>query len=54
MAPLKLEIVGVLVEEYSIGIYTTDVSELDTSAEFYYDADNTTYDQVVNFNATKE
>ena len=44
----------VLVEEYSIGIYTSDVSELDTSAEFYYDADNSDYDQVVNFNATKE
>lgn len=52
---VKGEVSGtVLVEEYSIGIYTTDVSELDTSAEFYYDADNTTYDQVVNFNATKE
>lgn len=44
----------VLVEEYSIGIYTTNVTELDTSPEFYYDADNSDYDQVVNFNATKE
>jgi|TARA_B100000073_G_scaffold347142_1_gene360527 hypothetical protein len=44
----------VLVEEYSIGIYTSDVNELDTSAEFYYDDANSDYDQVVNFNATKE
>ena len=44
----------VLVEEYSIGIYSSDVTELDTSAEFYYDSSNSDYDQVVNFNATKE
>ena len=42
-----------LVEEYSIGVYETDANELDTSSEFYYDSDNATYDQVVNFNATK-
>lgn len=44
----------VLVEEFSIGIYTTSVDEIDTANEYYYDSDNTTYDQVVNFNATKE
>ena len=42
-----------LVEEYSIGVYQTDANELDTSSEFYYDSDNASYDQVVNFNATK-
>ena len=44
----------VLVEEFSIGIYTTSADEIDTANEYYYDSDNTTYDQVVNFNATKE
>ena len=44
----------VLVEEYSIGIYSADVSELDESSEYYYDSTNANYDQVVNFNATKE
>ena len=44
----------VLVEEYSIGIYNSDVNELDTSNEYYYDSTNANYDQVVNFNATKE
>ena len=44
----------VLVEEYSVGIYTSDVTELDTSNEYYYDSTNLNYDQVVNFNATKE
>lgn len=43
-----------LVEEYSIGVYETDPNELDTSAEFYYDSGTSSYDQVVNFNATKE
>ena len=44
----------VLVEEYSVGIYASDVTELDTSNEYYYDSTNLNYDQVVNFNATKE
>ncbi len=44
----------VLVEEFSIGIYTTSADEIDTANEYYYDSENTTYDQVVNFNATKE
>jgi len=42
-----------LVEEYSIGIYETDVSELDESNEYYYDSDNESYDQVINFSASK-
>ena len=44
----------VLVEEFSIGIYTTSADELDGANEYYYDETNTEYDQVVNFNATKE
>jgi len=44
----------VLVEEFSVGVYTTSVDELDGANEYYYDSDNTEYDQVVNFNATKE
>ena len=44
----------VLVEEYSVGIYASDVTELDTSNEYYYDSTNLNYDQVVNVNATKE
>ena len=55
---VKGEVSGsILVEEYSIGIYNADVSELDSSPEFYYDSDGVgaeAYDQVVNFNATKE
>ena len=43
----------VLVEEFSIGVYTTDVSEIDGANEYYFDADTSSYDQVVNFNATK-
>lgn len=42
-----------LVEEYTIGVYETDPNELDTSVEFYYDSGTSSYDQVVNFNATK-
>ena len=44
----------VLVEEFSVGVYTTSADELDGANEYYYDSDNTEYDQVVNFNATKE
>lgn len=42
-----------LVEEYTIGVYETDPNELDTSNEYYYDSGTSSYDQVVNFNATK-
>ena len=41
------------IEEYSIGIYETDEKELISAPEYYYDDDNTDYDQVVNFNAAK-
>ena len=42
-----------LVEEYTIGVYETDPNELDTSNEYYFDSGTSSYDQVVNFNATK-
>ena len=41
-----------LVEEYSIGIYTSDISELSESANvtsYYYDDDNDEYDEVVEY-----
>ena len=40
------------VEEYTIGLYTTNETEIDAANEFYYDGSS--YDQVVNFNSTKE
>tara|TARA_X000000950_G_C13906598_1_gene657137 strand:+ start:16 stop:1539 length:1524 start_codon:yes stop_codon:yes gene_type:complete len=40
------------VEEYTIGVYTTEETELDSSNEYYYDGSS--YDQVVNFTSTKE
>ena len=41
------------INEFSVGLYNTDVAELDASPEFYYDSEETSYDQVVNFNAAK-
>ena len=41
-----------LVEEYSIGIYNSDISELSESANvtsYYYDDDNDEYDEVVEY-----
>lgn len=41
-----------MVEEYSIGLYNTELAELDPDADvssFYYDPDNTEYDEVVNY-----
>ena len=42
-----------LVEEYSVGLYASDENELNVdSAEvssFYYDTDNTEYDEVLNY-----
>ena len=35
------------VEEYSIGIYTNNLSELDEAIQYYYDSDTDSYDQVV-------
>ena len=41
------------IQEFSVGLYTTSRDELDTAPEFYYDLDEESYDQVVNFNAAK-
>lgn len=40
-----------LVEEFSIGVYVTDESEVDgdTASSFYYDVDNSEYDEIVNY-----
>jgi subtilisin family serine protease len=40
-----------LVEEFSIGVYNTDASEVDgdTASSFYYDTDNAEYDEIVNY-----
>lgn len=41
-----------MVEEFSIGLYTTAVSELDVDqnpSSFYYDTDDSSYDEVVNY-----
>jgi len=40
-----------LVEEFSIGVYVTDASEVDgdTASSFYYDTDNSEYDEIVNY-----
>ena len=35
-----------LVEEYSVGVYDSNVSELDTASSYYYDTDNADYDPV--------
>ena len=40
------------VEEYTIGLYTTEETEIDAANEFYWDGSS--YDQVVNFTSTKE
>jgi hypothetical protein len=41
------------IEEFTVGIYATSESELSGASEFYYDDDDASYDQVVNFNAAK-
>jgi len=40
-----------LVEEFSVGVYVTDQSEVDgdTASSFYYDIDNSEYDEIVNY-----
>jgi hypothetical protein len=51
---LSGQVTGVLtITEFSVGLYNTDMAELDASPEFYYDSEETSYDQVVNFNAAK-
>ena len=37
------------VEEYSVGLYLEDVSELEDAKSYYYDADASEYDEVVNY-----
>jgi hypothetical protein len=39
----------VVVEEYSIGIYTSDESDLEDAIQYYYDVDTNSYDQVVSY-----
>lgn len=38
---------NVVVEEYSVGLYNSSADELDTSSQYYYDADANDYDLVV-------
>ena len=38
-----------VVEEYSIGIYNTSVSELEDATQYYYDEDTNSYDEVVSY-----
>lgn len=45
----------VVVEEYSVGVYTSSEDELYTASEFYYDSDSGTYDEVISYEtATKK
>lgn len=39
----------VKVEEYSIGLYNTDVNELDSASQYYFDTDTESYDQVISY-----
>jgi hypothetical protein len=38
-----------VVEEYSIGLYNTSVSELEGATQYYYDEDTNSYDEVVSY-----
>lgn len=38
-----------VVEEYSIGLYNTSISELDGAIQYYYDEDTDSYDEVVSY-----
>jgi len=47
---IKGEVAGdMTVEEYSVGLYLEDVSELEGAKSYYYDADAEEYDEVVNY-----
>jgi subtilisin family serine protease len=47
---IKGEVAGdMTVEEYSVGLYLEDVSELEGAKSYYYDADAQEYDEVVNY-----
>jgi len=37
------------IEEYQVGVYETDPSELDGADEYYYDTDSNTYDAVISY-----
>ncbi len=37
------------VEEYSIGLYNTSVSELDSASQYYYDTETASYDEVISY-----
>jgi subtilisin family serine protease len=39
----------VMVEEYSVGVYDQDPSELTSASEYYYDTESQDYEQVVTF-----
>ena len=54
---LKGELGGdVYVEEYSVGLYTTDVSEVtgedSNASQYYYDTDSAEYDEIINYSAS--
>lgn len=38
-----------VVEEYAIGVYNSSLTELDEAVQYYYDADNDSYDEVISF-----
>lgn len=38
-----------VVEEYSIGLYNTDITDLEEATQYYYDEDTATYDAVVSY-----
>lgn len=38
-----------VIEEYSVGIYNTDESELEEAVQYYYDNDTNSYDEVVTY-----
>jgi len=40
---------NIVVEEYSVGLYTTSEDELTSSSQYYYDADANEYDLVVSY-----
>lgn len=39
----------VMVEEYSVGLFNTSISELEEATQYYYDADTDSYDEVVSY-----
>ena len=46
----------VLVEEYSVGLYTTNVSEVtgeeSNASQYYYDTDSAEYDEIIDYSAS--